>query len=263
MMDTINAIIVRRQSTHEMSPSNATRKTVAISIKATRRPWQRMQQGHCESNVSITMILIPLQWLLPQGHQSPQCVRNKCKLHCFANQRRSQGLYAQCNDGNYCHHQHGRRKQHKLRNDGGRGGQVQQQKSPPSARTRTSSPDAYMVSTPITPTMSAALICTTKRTNNSNLQAATTTTKHSRGDTCTTQHHAGDDCWTSSKLSRLAEPGTPSPVRKEQAHKQEQQKIPCWEKSHYFSFRSVTTTTIFQWPKDTSFSSHCPWISIK
>jgi hypothetical protein len=46
-------------------------------------------------------------------------------------------------------------------------------KSTPSARTRASSPDAYTASTPITRMTSAALICTTKRANNNNLQAAT------------------------------------------------------------------------------------------
>jgi hypothetical protein len=50
-------------------------------------------------------------------------------------------------------------------------------KSPLSARTRASSPDAYTASTPITRTMSVMLICATKRANNNNLQAATTTQK--------------------------------------------------------------------------------------
>jgi hypothetical protein len=43
-IDVINAIIVRRQSTHETSLSNTTRKAVVISLKATRRPHQQMQQ---------------------------------------------------------------------------------------------------------------------------------------------------------------------------------------------------------------------------
>jgi hypothetical protein len=48
----------------------------------------------------------------------------------------------------------------------------------PSMRTRASSPDAYMVSTPITYTTSAMLICATKRANNNNnLQTATKQTK--------------------------------------------------------------------------------------
>jgi hypothetical protein len=103
-------------------------------------------------------------------------------------------------------------------------------KSPLSARTRASSPDAYTASMPITRTTSAMLICATKHANNNNLQAATTTQKnHSRSDTCTTRH-ARNDCWTSSKLSCLAEPGTPSPLTKEQGRKQQQQKIPCWVK---------------------------------
>jgi hypothetical protein len=106
-IDTINAIIVRRQSAHERSPSNATRKAMTISLEATRRPCQRMQQRHCEGVVSITTILIPWQRILLQGRQSSQSVHNKRKLQHFANQRRSQRLYAQCNDGNYHHRQHG------------------------------------------------------------------------------------------------------------------------------------------------------------
>ncbi len=46
VMDPINKIIVRRQSAHKRSPSNATRKAVAISLEATRWPCWKMQQGH-------------------------------------------------------------------------------------------------------------------------------------------------------------------------------------------------------------------------
>jgi hypothetical protein len=102
-------------------------------------------------------------------------------------------------------------------------------KSPPSARTRASSPDAYTASKPITSMTSAALIHATKRTNNNNSHAATKQQKHSRGDMCTTCHMRNNR-WTSSESSCLAEPGTPSPVTKEQARKQRQQKIPCWAK---------------------------------
>ncbi len=86
-------------------------------------------------------------------------------------------------------------------------------KSPLRARTRASSPDAYMLSMPITHTTSAVLTCATKRANNNNSQAATTTKKHSRGGTCTTRH-TRDDCWTNSKSSCLAEPGTRPQWRK-------------------------------------------------
>jgi hypothetical protein len=48
-------------------------------------------------------------------------VCNERKLQCFFDQRRSQGLYAQRDDDNYCHHQHDQRKQHKLCNDSGCG----------------------------------------------------------------------------------------------------------------------------------------------
>ncbi len=61
--------------------------------------------------MSITSILIPQQRLLPQGHKLPQRVHNGCKLQCFVDQRRSHGLYAQRNDGNYHHRQHGNHKQ--------------------------------------------------------------------------------------------------------------------------------------------------------
>jgi hypothetical protein len=78
-MDAINAIITRRQSAYEMSLSNAIRKAVAISLKATRRPCPQMQQEYCESAMSIMTILIPRQQLLSQEHQLPQSKRNKCK----------------------------------------------------------------------------------------------------------------------------------------------------------------------------------------
>jgi hypothetical protein len=52
--------------------------------------------------------------------------------------------------------------------------------------------------------------------NNNNNKRKQQTKKHSRHDTYTTCH-ARNDCWTSSKLSCLAEPVTPSSVTKEQA----------------------------------------------
>ncbi len=80
---------------------------MAINLKATRQSCWQMQQSCCEGIVSITTILVPQQQLLPQGHQLPQSVHDKQRLQHFANQRRSQGLYAQRDDGNYCHRQHG------------------------------------------------------------------------------------------------------------------------------------------------------------
>jgi hypothetical protein len=56
-MDAINAIFVRCQSAHEKSPSNATRKAVAISFKATRQTCRQTRQGHREGVVTITTIL--------------------------------------------------------------------------------------------------------------------------------------------------------------------------------------------------------------
>ncbi len=131
-MDVINAFIARCQSSHERSPSNATRKAVAIDLEATWRPCQQTQQGHYEGVVSIIMILIPQWQILPQGCQSPQSVHDERKLQCFANQCRSQGSYAWCNDGTYCHCQHGQCKQHKLRDNGGcRGNKRNNKKSLP------------------------------------------------------------------------------------------------------------------------------------
>ncbi len=117
-MDAINAFIVRRQSAHERSPSNATRKDMAINLEATRWPYQRTQQERHEGDVSVTTILIQLQQISPQGHQSPQSVHNEHKLQRLVDQRRSQGLYARSNDGNYHHCQHDQCKKHKLCNDG-------------------------------------------------------------------------------------------------------------------------------------------------
>ncbi len=79
-MGAIKAIIVRRQSTHEMSLSTAMRKAMAISLKATKQLCQRTWQEHCEGVVSIMTILI-LQWQLSsQERQSPQRKLNECKM---------------------------------------------------------------------------------------------------------------------------------------------------------------------------------------
>jgi hypothetical protein len=70
------------QHHHREAPKcsqDATRKAVAISLKATRRPCQQTWQEHCEGIVNITTILIPQWQLLLQEHQSPQCKRNKRK----------------------------------------------------------------------------------------------------------------------------------------------------------------------------------------
>jgi hypothetical protein len=58
-------------------PTNATRKAVAISLKAASWPCQQTQQGRCEGVVSIRRIPIPQQQLLSQERQSPQCMCNK------------------------------------------------------------------------------------------------------------------------------------------------------------------------------------------
>jgi hypothetical protein len=78
-MDTINkAIIVSHQSTYETSPSNVTRKAMAINLKAIRQPCQQTQQGSREGVLSITSILILQQQLLSQEQQLTQC---KCDKH--------------------------------------------------------------------------------------------------------------------------------------------------------------------------------------
>ncbi len=130
-MDAINAIVVRRQSAHKMNPSNATKKAVATSLKAARQPCQGMWPRRCEGIVSITTILLPWQWLWPQGRQLPQRVRDECKLLCFANHCRSHRSYAWHNNG-YRRHHHGRCKQRKLCNGSSRSNkQAQQQVESP------------------------------------------------------------------------------------------------------------------------------------
>ncbi len=54
VLNVINAIIVRHQSSHKTNPSNTTRKAVAISLKAIRRPCQQMQQGCFKGVLSNT-----------------------------------------------------------------------------------------------------------------------------------------------------------------------------------------------------------------
>jgi hypothetical protein len=110
-MDAINAIIVRRQSAHERSPSDTKRKANAISLKAIKRPCRQTQQELCEGVESIMLILIPQWQLLPQGLQLPQRVHDGRKLQCFADQCRSHGSYIRRDDGNNCHRQHGQCKQ--------------------------------------------------------------------------------------------------------------------------------------------------------
>jgi hypothetical protein len=149
---------------------------VVISLKAIRQPYQQTQKERCKGIVSITLILIPQQQLLPQGHQLPQRVRDGRKLQCFANQSRSHGLYTRHNDGNYCYHQHGQRKQHKLRNNGGHGNNNHDNKVSLRARTRAFSSATYTASTPSTCTTSATLIHATK-VRKLQQQAQTTTTK--------------------------------------------------------------------------------------
>ncbi len=67
-----SSIIVRRRSTHKTCLSNAMRKAMRISLKATRWLCQQMQQEYCEGVGSITTILIPWWQLLSQEHLLPR-----------------------------------------------------------------------------------------------------------------------------------------------------------------------------------------------
>ncbi len=70
-MGTINAIIMRRQSAHKTSLLTATRKAVAISLKATRRPCQRTQQ---ERRESVVRALWVSHWC--SSHDNNYCHRS-------------------------------------------------------------------------------------------------------------------------------------------------------------------------------------------
>jgi hypothetical protein len=67
VMDAIDAIIVQCQSACKTSPSNATRKAMAISLEAKRQPCQQMQQRRCESVVSNTTKLNPVTTIIVTG----------------------------------------------------------------------------------------------------------------------------------------------------------------------------------------------------
>jgi hypothetical protein len=58
-MDAINAIIMRHQSAQKTSPSNATRKAVAISLGATSCLADEHDKNVVRVFVSITTILTP------------------------------------------------------------------------------------------------------------------------------------------------------------------------------------------------------------
>ncbi len=226
-MDTIVAFIVRCQSTHKRSLSNATRKAVAISLEATRQFCQWMQQGHREGVMSITTILI-LRWqLLPQGHQSLQSMCNKHKLWSFADQHRSQGLFAWRNYGNYHHRQHSRHKQHKLCNDGGRGDNKRNiKKSLPKCKGKGFEPWCLQ-GEHINHSYDKCCANPRKQNaiNNKKRKQQKNGKKWNLRDTYTTRH-AHNDCWTSSKLSHLAEPVTPSLVTKDKRKQGQQKKLP-------------------------------------
>jgi hypothetical protein len=80
-MDAINAIIVMHQSAHEMNPPYATRKAVAISLKATRRPRQQTQQGHREYHNNThpaTTIIVTGASIATTQAQRTQHKREEC-----------------------------------------------------------------------------------------------------------------------------------------------------------------------------------------
>jgi hypothetical protein len=70
----IDAIIVMRQSAHEMSaPQNQQRRL----WQSASEPQGSLEEGHCESVMSITTILILQQQSLSQMQQLPQQKRDK------------------------------------------------------------------------------------------------------------------------------------------------------------------------------------------
>jgi hypothetical protein len=80
-MDVINAIIVMRQSAHEMSPSYAMRKAMAISLEATRQPCRQTQQRHCEYHDNThpkTAIIVTRASISVMQAQQTQ---HKCNKH--------------------------------------------------------------------------------------------------------------------------------------------------------------------------------------
>ncbi len=159
----INTIIVRCQTSHKTSPSNTTRKAVAISLEAIRRPHWQTQQGHvwgCCGYHNDTHPMLTI--VVTRAPITATCVQWTLLQH-FANQRRSHGSYAWCNNGNYLHHQHGC-KQHKLHNSGSHGGNKRNnKKSLPECKDKGFKP-CCLHGAPITCTTSATLAGTIKRT---------------------------------------------------------------------------------------------------
>ncbi len=222
-MDAINTFIVRRQSTHKRSPSNATRKAVVINLEATRQPCQRTWQGHCEGVVSITAITIPQWWILPQGRQSPQNVCDERKLRRFADQRRSQGLYAwwrrQLLSPSAWPMQAAQAPQRWQSWQQ----QVQQQEESPECKDKGFKPWClHGKHANHLHDKCCANPHNQARKQQQQAQATKNRKKQSRRDTYATRH-AHNDCLTSSKSSRLAEPVTPSLVTKDKRERRQQQ----------------------------------------
>jgi hypothetical protein len=84
----------------------------ASPMNATRASWGRCEY-HEDTHIATTTIAARASIVAKRARQTQAAT--------FANQRRSQGLYAQRNDGNYRHPHHDQRKQHKLCNNGGHG----------------------------------------------------------------------------------------------------------------------------------------------
>ncbi len=165
-MDVIDAIIVRCRSPHKMSLSNATRKAVVISLKATRWAHRQTQQG-CSEGV----------WVSQQysSHNNKYCCKgvNYCKA-CATNANCNIPLTSTGVKGRTLDTTTATIVNLSMANASSTSTatmavaattSVTTRRVSPSMKTRASSPDAYMASTPITCTTSAVLIRTTKHAN--------------------------------------------------------------------------------------------------
>ncbi len=214
-MDAINAFIVRCQSAHKTSPSNATRKAMAISLKAkaalptnaTSLLWGPHE--YHDNNHPTTTIIAKRPSIATMCAQQMQTA-----TFCWPAQEsrviRSMQLWQQLSPSAWPMQAAQALQQQWLRRQ-----QAQQQEESPKCKDKGFKP--WCLHGKHT-NHSYSKCCANPCNQGQELQqqVQTTTKKHSRHDTCTT-HHARNNCWTSSKLSCLAEPVTLLPATKEQA----------------------------------------------
>ncbi len=214
-MDVINAIIVRCRSPHKMSLSNATRKAVMISLKATRWPHWQMQQG-CSEGV----------WVSQQysSHNNKYCCKgvNYCKA-CATNANCNIPLTSTGVKGRTLDTTTATIVTVSMANGSSTSTATMAVAATTSATTRRVSP-AYMASMPITCMTSAMLICTTKCANYNIKHKQQQRKKQSHCDMFALRHVHDDHC-TSSISSCLAEPVKPFLVTKTSASN-DNKKIP-------------------------------------